>query len=263
MNSTTTTTISDAMMQGVDFTSGPCVGTPRCSSAIRCPCNAGYNGPDSGASKGQCTICPSGTWSGVANTSVCTSCGAGGVSPVGSTAFGACVFDCPAGSTGLPGACLLCVAGKYKTSTGSAACTDCGAGSYSVTVGATAAGACVVCPVNSYSVVVGASSVSTCTCNAGYTGPDGGACSACLPGSFKAQTGSAACALCPNNTFSDTGGNSSCVPCQTNTVSVSGIASQTYCYYKIGYTHTTDMSTCLRVDRQRDVSSVSGGSVVA
>jgi hypothetical protein len=106
-------------------------------------------------------------------------------------------------------------------------------------------------------------SSTVCTCNAGYTGPDDGACSTCLPGSFKTQTDSAACALCPNNTFSDTGGNSSCVPCQTNTVSVSGIASQTYCYYKIGYTHTVDMSTCLRVDRQRDVSSVSGGSVVA
>jgi hypothetical protein len=142
------------------------------------------------------------------------------------------------------------VAGKYKTDKGSVACTDCGAGSYSVTVGATAAEVCVGCPVNSYSVAAGDSAVSTCKCNTGYTGPDGGVCTACVAGSFKIEAGSAVCALCANNMFSvQTGRSSACEPCQGNAVSAAGSAGQEYCYCNPGYAHAPGMTTCRICDR--------------
>jgi len=51
---------------------------------------------------------------------------------------------------------------------------------------------CQYCPSDSSSPL--ASTLRTaCQCNAGYTGEDGGTCSACLPGTFKTSTGSASC----------------------------------------------------------------------
>ena len=227
-----------------------------------CTCNAGFTGADGGtcsacvagksktnSGSAACADCVAGTWSSATGASACISCGAGGVSPAGSTALAACQFDCASGSTGLPGSCVLCVAGKYKTSAGSDACTDCGAGTYSATVGATVSSTCVVCPVNSNSVV-SSSAIASCSCNAGYTGANGGVCTACLVGSFKAQTGSAACALCVNNTFSaETGRSSACEPCQANAVSAAGSASQEYCYCNPGYAHAPGMTTCRICDR--------------
>ena len=54
-----------------------------------------------------------------------------------------------AGSNG--GTCTACVAGKYKTAPGSAACTDCPAGTFSPAAAATASSACSACPALSSS----------------------------------------------------------------------------------------------------------------
>ena len=64
-----------------------------------------------------------------------------------------------------------------------------------------------VCPDNSATIVVSAAlfSASDCTCNAGYTGPDGGTCVACAAGTYKAGTGDAACDVCPANSASPAG----------------------------------------------------------
>ena len=43
-------------------------------------------------------------------------------------------------------------------------------------------------------------------CNAGYTGPDGGACVACAAGKYKIATGSAACIECAAGTYSTSTG---------------------------------------------------------
>jgi hypothetical protein len=40
-------------------------------------------------------------------------------------------------------------------------------------------------------------SLTVCTCNAGFSGPDGGTCTACVAGKYKASAGSAACTGCP------------------------------------------------------------------
>jgi len=68
------------------------------------------------------------------------------------------------------------VAGKYKTSAGSALCSDCGAGKYSVEVSSTVDSKCTACPPNLDSAAV-SSAIVDCTCNAGYSGPAGGPCS--------------------------------------------------------------------------------------
>ncbi len=73
------------------------------------------------------------------------------------------------------GSCTLCIAGKYKTTSGSVACTDCGAGKYSTSTGATLEAACLVCPSDTNSPS-GSATLSNCSCNTGYFGPNGGPC---------------------------------------------------------------------------------------
>ena len=169
---------------------------------------------------------------------------------------------CSEGFTGPAGSCTACVAGKYKTSTGSATCTDCGAGKYSTSTQATAEGTCLACPSNSNSPSP-SSALAACTCNAGFTGPDGGSCTNCVAGKYKINTGSAACTdcgagtyststgatlaatcvTCPINTFSGASA-SSCQPCQANALSVAGSVSQEFCYCKSGYAHAAGSYTC-------------------
>ena len=54
------------------------------------------------------------------------------------------------------------------------------------------------CPANSNSPA-GSDALTDCTCNAGFTGPDGGPCSQCAAGKYKSMTGSEACSSCPAN----------------------------------------------------------------
>jgi len=63
--------------------------------------------------------------------------------------------------------------GKYKTALANTVCTSCGAGKYSTAIGAMNTSTCVECPANSDSLA-GSSAATACTCNAGWTGPDGG-----------------------------------------------------------------------------------------
>ena len=44
-----------------------------------------------------------------------------------------------------------------------------------------------------------------CACIAGYTGPNGGTCTACEEGKFKDSAGPAACSTCPGNSTSPAG----------------------------------------------------------
>jgi hypothetical protein len=104
---------------------------------------------------------------------------------------------CGPGSTGrYPDPCIDCQAGKYKAVNGSEACTDCSSGSYSSAIGAVSNSTCSTCPVRTFSPP-GSKIASDCTCNAGWTGPDGGSCLECVPGKYKEVSGSAACSDCP------------------------------------------------------------------
>ena len=70
---------------------------------------------------------------------------------------------CTPGYTGPLGSCVLCEAGKYKSSLGSTPCST--------------------CPANSVTVGKGSVTVIACHCDAGYSGPLGGQdCTACVAG---------------------------------------------------------------------------------
>ena len=103
---------------------------------------------------------------------------------------------CPQGSTGPDGGpCALCAIGTFKYVIGDEACTDCPTAKYSVTVGATDETSCIACPANS-NAPAATSSATSCTCNPGFTGPDGGTCTACAAGTYKDTTGSSVCIDC-------------------------------------------------------------------
>jgi hypothetical protein len=74
--------------------------------------------------------------------------------------------------------------------------------------------ACSVCPANSFSPE-GSSALSNCTCNSGYTGSNGGPCTACATGSYKPTVGSVACTPCEVNTYSTTVTAAGCAACPT------------------------------------------------
>jgi len=159
-----------------------------------CECDAGYAlGQDA-----TCTACAAGKLKDTIGSQACDDCGAGKFSLGGASS--AC-DDCGAGKFSLGGAssCTKCAAGKYSSAvraTVEIACIDCAAGKYQDQLGASS---CVSCPSFSYHVVAGATARAACVCDAGYTGPDGGACTPCAAGSYKASRGSQSCATCPPN----------------------------------------------------------------
>jgi hypothetical protein len=127
------------------------------------------------ADQGLCSIC----CKECAGAPGCTICNSGGPPP------------CAAGSTGPAGSCTLCVAGKYKDTTGSAACDDCGAGKFSAATGQSSSATCQNCVAGKFSAATGQSSSATCQ--------------NCLAGSYAVMTGSFACTQCPASSTSPAG----------------------------------------------------------
>jgi hypothetical protein len=199
-----------------------------CAPGSSCP--PGSTGPTcvacaagkykSGTGDGACSDCGANTYSetvGATAENTCQTCPAGSISPAGIDALGDCVAAvCAAGSTGPDGGpCTACAAGKFKADTGAATCTACGAGNYSAAVGATAASTCLACPASSLSP--SGSGVSTnCVCIAGFSGPDGGTCAACVAGKYKPAAGSAACFDYLANSYHALTGRTAASACQCN-----------------------------------------------
>ena len=80
--------------------------------------------------------------------------------------------------------------------TGALECSDCQAGKYSTTIGATT---CIQCGSKAVSPA-GSISRTQCRCQAGYTG-DGLLCSPCPQGTYKSET-DIACSSCDGNALS-------------------------------------------------------------
>ena len=141
--------------------------------------------------------------------------------------------ECDPGSTGEAGSCTACAAGKYKTAAGPDACTECSAGKYSSAVGATSDSTCSACPANSSSPAA-SSTLTACTCPAGYTGPDGEACSECGAGKYKTAAGSnaTACSDCAVGQYQEMTGASACLTCADGATS---FEKGTQCFCLIGY----------------------------
>ena len=132
------------------------------TSQSDCLCNQGYS---KGTNNDEtCTECVPGKYKyspvwGADAADVCQTCPSNTVSPAGSNDQTDC--KCQAGWTESAGSCVQCGAGKYKSAAGDAGCKDCSMLSDSAAAGL------------------------MCTCNAGATGPVGGPCAYCAPGTYR------------------------------------------------------------------------------
>ena len=224
------------------------------SSSLACKCNDGYNGPNGGT----CVACAAGTyWVYGTLEGTCINC-VGGKYHYETAVVGDQCFDCPVntdtvadatdditgctcnmGYTGPDGkACIACPAGSYKDVTGSAACTLCGVNAFSTVVSATLSSTCQACDSNAQSPA-GSNEAVACTCNAGYTGPDGGTCTQCTAGTYKPTKGPYSCISCQPGKYSTALGAadvSTCVDCKANSDSAEGASSASDCTCNKGYT---------------------------
>lgn len=235
LSSSAITAITNQIKGGVDLTimcdggdAGGCTG-----------CIAGKYKVDSGPAA--CTNCGVHTYStalAATAATTCEGCPANTVSALGSGVLEACT--CNTGYTGADGhACEACTVGQWKSTTGSAACTDCGLGKYSGLPAMKVPETCTTCPQKSFTKLTGNDVVQDCECNAGYTGPNGGHCTACVAGKYKLTPGSHECTSCPENTWSTEVGSTNgatCQECPTFSVSAEGSDTKSACLCKVGYT---------------------------
>jgi hypothetical protein len=77
---------------------------------------------------------------------------------------------------------------------------------------------------------------SNCICNAGYSGPTNGACTACAAGKYKNSHGTSACIDCLANQYSSAEASTACTPCAAGTTS---LAAASACYCGAGKTGPT------------------------
>jgi hypothetical protein len=202
---------------------------PRNDEITDCTCIAGTTGPDGGP----CTSCAAGKYKDTRGSDKCRSCLAGKhVQSTGSAS---------------PSACLWCAAGKYSDE-GAPSCTDCPSGKYSTTsVGNNAIESCLPCARGTYAPEAGTTECSECV--AGKFSDSLGAsnmsaCRDCAPGKYVSTIGSGSaddCAACGAGKHSKTSGATSintCIDCPKGTHSMS---SATFCDCDAGYARS---STC-------------------
>jgi len=199
-----------------------------------------------GPGQGQCAQCEAGKFSlgAASECSVCrSSCPAGfvlnGTCGAGSADDAACAA-CPANTYGDGSSCVSCDPNAVSAA-GSPAATSCkcneGYAPKDVFAGVAVTRTCVLCQQNTFSAqgqdwcsacdpnaqaLAGSASATACRCNAGFSGPNGGACAACAAGKYKAVAGPTACMACGDNLSDGRGLASSpparCVRAQTRQV---------------------------------------------
>ena len=184
------------------------------SSAAECVCNAGFYrelglceqcsaGKYKTLASASCLDCKADTFSGVRGAteeSVCVACPEFHQSRAGSSSASDCI-SMPGFFTDAQGVVRACPGGTYQPLSNQTACTACGGDllAYVSPAGSNHSHACVPCPQHSHVLAAGAETVTLCACDAGYTSPQ---CGACTAGTYKAVTGSAECTLCASNTYS-------------------------------------------------------------
>lgn len=204
------------------------------TSQEQCVCAAGKKKTFSMQSLNfECSNCETGKYTNTANAhSVCTPCPVSSTTILsGSATADACV--CMPGYEFANGACVACIAGKFKSSTANTACISCSSDSFS----AISASICTSCSAHSSSNV----NRTACVCEPGYTLQcyhEQCHCAPCLAGTFKDSYGSRACTNCPAGSFSlagspsctlcdsgkfqNTQGATQCVSCLQNSASLPG-----------------------------------------
>jgi hypothetical protein len=227
---------------------------PGSNSSLDCKCRDGYNGPNGGT----CVACAAGKyWVYGDLEGMCMNC-AWGKYHNEEAVVGDLCYECPPNSnttdeasnaitdcTCSPGfrgadgsACVACPAGTYTSPSGSGSCILCDANFYSEELNATLSSMCQACDANAQSLA-GSSAAEACTCNAGWTGPDGGTCHVCTAGKYKPTRGPYSCFSCQPGKYSAATGataESTCNDCKANSHSAEGASAAGDCTCNSGYT---------------------------
>ena len=190
-----------------------------------CKCLSGYAGPDGGP----CVACNLGTYKSSPGADLCQPCEVGKYL---NTLAGTSCIECPLRTTSLEGQghvkncscipgwsgpdglgeCNRCPIGTYKDSMGSHECFPCPAATYSGTSGNDNVSLCLPCPAQ-MSSSEGSISITACSCQAGYTGQNGGECMPCVAGKYKTIQGSSDCIQCQLGKYRDETAATSCLNC--------------------------------------------------
>lgn len=202
------------------------------------PCQAGSSSEQGSISPSNCTLCPSGTFSGQPGQD-CTVCIPGTfTNQPGQTSCDLC----PSGTFSTAGVCIECPPGQYNGLSGQAACSN--------------------CPLGTFSSATGATSISTCEpCPPGNSSPVGsGICIPCPIGSYKDQAGGP-CLECPFGQTTVTEGSTECQTTCGNSVIdqgetcddgnlVDGDGCSSTCQIEPGWTCSQPGNPCSRISAQ-------------
>ena len=198
------------------------------TSAACANCSAGtYSGISGASAASACVSCPSNTFSG-AGAASCKPCQANATSGVGSVSQEFCY--CKSGYAHAVGmlTCRICDPGTYNSQLGQTACSNCSVGLYSVHFGAIGNETCLACPLGQWSpegspscnlcpansrAAASSGFLVNCTCDAGFSGPNGGACTVCAAGKYKTVTGASPCESCAAGEYSNATGATSVGVC--------------------------------------------------
>ena len=134
---------------------------------------------------------------------------------------GTCGNTCPSACASVGSGLYMCCRAFEDTSKDvcqQLGCVDCQSGHYAGTLGASS---CDSCPANAVSEL-GSKNQSDCKCRAGYEGPDGGNCTKCQSGKFKAGGAGGACVRCEAGKYADTDAATACMECNQGAVSIAG-----------------------------------------
>jgi len=188
---------------------------------VRCLCDVGYTaspGSDTAAAAPQCRACPAHTYKDAPGNASCTPCWR----------------DSQALAASSDAASCMCNAGfRHGGAEPAFPCEPCARDHYQDDIGKDA---CKQCPPHTRTAANTSTARSDCLCDAGFSGPLGGPCTACAPGSFKAGAGDASCAPCPADTYQPETNASACVPCPEYSFAAAGTALLATCKCNDGFT---------------------------
>ncbi|ELP83598.1 protein serine/threonine kinase, putative [Entamoeba invadens IP1] len=213
-------------------------GTYSSSGSSTCTkCNAGSYSSSGSTS---CKLCDAGTYSSNDGASSCKLCNAGSYSNKGATTCTTCTggyysqysesASCTACAAGTRSEfptsstkCVTCSRGTYSSS-GSAYCNDCRAGTYADEQGSSS---CKTCADGFYSTSGSSTCVQCISTSCGVCSITTGECTSCNVG-YSYDSSNKNCSICPASYYSS-GGTSLCSKCATGYYSLSGSSGCTKC----------------------------------
>lgn len=201
-------------------------------------CEAGKFSANDGST--ECSQCPQGTYFGGTGAAQCTECPDNSYTATATDSSIQQEFTdiahcrCQPGywfdSTSSGSECQLCPAGSYCIGNDK---TPCSGNTYSLE----GASECVECPEFTSIINDEHTTAQSCQCNAGYSGNDGGPCTACAGGTYKITVGSAPCSECITDFYTpNLDANIMCVSCPINSRAPASSDHIDDCTCNAGYT---------------------------